>query len=289
MSQIVNYPVYINSKNRLNQNQASNIARFKLTDLVTLQSRKKIWLSVPYVFIPPTWLNIWSYNDTVTIYEAMYPGYSSVLSYLVTIPDGNYDINTFGVALTTAMTAQSAISGYALTYSYSYNSGTGALTIFIVGSPGNRTFTYSFTTNDLKNFLGFNDTYDNLTVPFPPLLNPPQPNYSYTSPGPVNFQASVPAVYIRATILNTNTVYDTNDPSQIGDIIKIVPIKGGPFSVIQLNEFEGLDQQRLEVSNNLTNTQIQFTLTTDDPNQLVQLSDYDWQMLLLVQYTREIK
>ena len=235
MTQIVNYPVHINSKNRLNHNQSANRSIFKLTDLVTLQSRKKIWLSVPYVFIPPTWLNIWSYNNSLIINEAMYPGYTGVLTYTVTIPPGNYDINTFATALTTAMTNQSAISGYSLTYGYSYNNGTGKLTIFIVGSPGNRTFSYTFIQNDLKNFLGFDDSYDNLTVPFPPQLTPPQPNYSYTSPDPVNFQASVPAVYLRASILNSNSTYDTNDPSQIGDILRIIPITGGSFSVIQLN------------------------------------------------------
>jgi len=289
MSQIVNYPVYINSKNRINQNQPSNIARFKFTDLVTLQSRKKIWLSVPYVFIPPTWLNIWSYNNTVTIYEATYPGYTGVLSYLVTIPAGNYNVDSFGLALTSAMTAESASVGYGLTYGYTYNAGTGTLTIFIVGSPSNRSFTYSFTTNDLKNFLGFNDSYDNLTVPFPAQLSPAQPNYSYTSPNPVNFQAAVPAVYIRTTILNSNTTYDTNIQGLAGDIIRIVPIEGDTFSVIQMNNFQGLDQQRLEVTNNLMNTDVIFSLTTDDPNQAIQLSGYDWQMELLVQYTRETK
>ena len=296
-SEIINYPVYFNSADRLNQNDPSYKATFKIQDLVNLNSRKKAYLSMPYVTIPPTYYIITNQNNSVIVNESTYPAVA-VLTYKVTVPPGNYGISDFITALTSAMTAKSATSGYSLTYSGSYNPTTGQETIFISSpaSDPNHTFSYTFVglNQDLKVFMGFNEqNYDNITVGFPALLTPAQPNYSYTSPNPVNFTASIPSIYIRINIFRTDTCYDTSDGGALegssGDIIQVVPINVNGLSTINLNTgYEGIDQKRILVSN-ILNSNITFTLTGADSNFPVNLNNYDWQGVLMVQYTLENK
>lgn len=292
--EIINYPVYFNSADRLNQSDPSYKATFKIQDLINLNSRKKAWLSMPYVTIPPTFNIISNLNNTIIVNESTWPSIS-IMTYTVTIPPGNYGISDFITALTGAMTTASAASGYGLTYSGVYNSGQGTLTISISGMDPSHTFTWTFldTNRDLKNFLGFNNSYDNITVPFPALLTPAQPNYSYTSPNPVNFSASIPSIYVRINIFRTDTCYDTSDGSRLegssGDIIQIVPITSNGFSQATLIEgYQGIDQKRILVSN-ILNSNITFTLTGADNNFPVNLNGYDWQGVLMVQYTSETK
>lgn len=295
-SEIINYPVYFNSADRLNQNDPTYKATFKIQDLVNLNSRKKAYLSMPYVAIPPTFYIITTQNNTITVNETTWPAIS-VLTYTVTIQPGNYSISDFITILTATMTEQSALFGYALTYGGSYNSATGRMSIFISlpANDPNHSFSYTFQGSnvDLKNFMGFNNTFDNITVPFPALLTPPQFNYSYTSPNPVNFAASLPSIYVRINIFRTDTCYDTSDPGALegsaGDIIQVVPITSNGFSQTSLLAgYEGIEQKRIQVSN-ILNSNITFTLTGADNNFPVNLNGYDWQGVLMIQYTSENK
>ena len=295
-SEIINYPVYFNSADRLNTNDPSYKATFKIQDLINLNSRKKAYLSMPYVTIPPTFYIISNQNNSVIVNESTYPAVS-IRTYTATIAPGNYGISDFITALTTSMTNASAISGYGLTYAGTYNAGTGTLTIYI-SSPAtdpSHTFTYTFlgSNQDLKNFMGFNNSYDNFTVTFPALLTPAQPNYSYTSPNPVNFSSTIPSIYVRINIFRTDTCYDTSDPGSTegsaGDIITIVPITSNGFSQpTLLAGYQGIDQKRILVSN-ILNSMITFTLTGADNGFPVNLNGYDWQGVLMVQYTSESK
>ena len=290
----VNYSVNINSKDRINAVDPPGIATFKINDLINLNSRKRAYLTMPYVNIPPTWLNVTASNNTVTVHESTWPAIA-VLSYLVTIPTGNYAVAGFINALTSAMTSMSAISGYALTYTGSYNASTGLETIQITPANPTHTFTYEFNTtinNDLKPFMGFSSFWNGVGVPFPLNQTPAQPNsYTFISPDVVNFSAVMPAVYVRCSIYRTDTCYDTSDGpgGSGGDILAIVPITGNAFSQITLlNGYEGIEDKRVEV-NNILNSNITFTLTSDDKNFILDTAGWDWQAVLLIEYSRESK
>ena len=89
---LVNYPVLISSKNRSNKNEISSKMRIKITDLINLQSRKSVYVSVPYCHFPPTWYNITSKNNSLTVIEATNL-FASPNSLTVSIPPGNYNVN----------------------------------------------------------------------------------------------------------------------------------------------------------------------------------------------------
>lgn len=290
----VNYEVNINSKDRTNQQDPSYRATFKITDLVNLNSRKRAYISMPYVNIPPTWYNVNSQNNTIIVNESTWPAIA-VLTYTVTIPKGNYDVSSFISTLTSAMTAQSLISGYALTYGGSYDNSSGRETINITPADPAHTFSYTFSDSlntDLKAFMGFGSEWNSLTLPFPLNQIPPQANsYTNVSPDPVNFSASIPAVYVRCSIFRQDSCYDTSDGvgGSSGDILQIVPILGNGFSQIVLaNGYEGIDDRRVEVSN-ILNSEITFTLTSDDKNFFIDLGPWNWQAVMLIQYSRETK
>lgn len=282
---LVNYPLIINSKNRINQDRPSSSSTFKITDLTNMQSKKNIFVSVPYVHIPPTWYNITSKNNSLTVIEATNL-YANPNPLTVSIPPGNYNVNSLMSALTSALTTASIASAvYSNTYTASYNSSTGKMTISI-GVSAVKTFTYEFVVNDLKNFIGFDNSYNDLTVPFPAQLTPAQNLNTYESPNPVNFINNIPALYIRSNILKTNSAYDTSTDSLISNVLKIVPITGSGLSEITLNSYEGLESQRFELTPYIFNSDITFTLTTDDRNNLVDLNGYDWEIILLIQYSK---
>jgi hypothetical protein len=290
----VNYPVIINSKDRLNQQQPSYRASFKVADLINLNSKKRAYISMPYVNIPPTWKNISSQNNSIIVNESTYPTVA-VRTYTVSIPVGNYSVADFINALTVAMTVQSAISGYSLTYTGSYNNSTGQETIQITPNDANHTFSYTFSNTlntDLKAFMGFDGEFNGITLPFPLSQSPPQPNnYTIISPDAVNFSASIPAVYVRCSIYRSDTCYDTSDGlnGSSGDILQIVPIKGNGYTQIILdNGYEGVENRRVEVTN-ILNSDITFTLTSDDKNFFVDLGSWNWQAVMMIQYSRETK
>lgn len=290
---LVNYTINLNSKDRLNQTgsgSSSNNPIFNIKDLINANSKTKLYLSVPYVTIPPTFYNIDNNNHFITIVEDTYP-LSSAMTYDIVLPNGNYNVSNFITALTGAMTAKSATDGYVNTYTGTYDPATGKLTISIVGSPGNRTFTYTFkdgNNTDLKCFMGFNphDYSDGVTVPFPADLSVPQPNYSYTSPNSVNFTDSIQSIYVRSNISRSSAGYSSENANST-DIMKIVPITGNGFSQSTLSSFEGLPDQKIQFSNVLNNN-IGFRLT-NQYNQLIDLQNYDWSMVLLCQYENIIK
>lgn len=286
---LVNYTINLNSKDRLNAIDPSNSPIFIVRDLININSKMKAYLSVPYVTLPPTFYNVDNNNHYLTVIEDTYP-LSSDMTYDITIPNGNYSVSNFITALTGAMTAKSATDGYVNVYTGTYDPATGKLTISIVGSPGNRTFTYTFRSGDnkdLKCFMGFNPhDYDGVTVPFPASLTVPQPNYSYTSPNSVNFTDSVQAIYVRCNISRSTSGYSTENGNST-DIMKIVPITNNGFSQSVLSSFEGMPDQKIKYENFLNN-QMSFRLT-NQYNQLIDLQNYDWSMVLLCQYENIIK
>lgn len=289
MINLVNYVININTSNRTNSNDSSSNSTFTIRDLINLNSKTKSYLSVPYVNIPPTFYNIDNNNHFMTIIEDTYPT-GTPMEYDITIPNGNYSVSNFITAITGAMTAESAISGYVLTYTGNYDPATGKLTISIVGNPGNRTFTYSFTSGnntDLKAFMGFNPhDYQGISVPYPANLSPAQLNYSYTGPNSVNFTDSIQAIYLRCNMSRSNGSYST-DENNSSDIMRIIPVTGNGFSQTVLSTFEGIPDQKISCYN-ILNNKITFTLT-NQYNQLIDLQNYDWSMILLCQYENSIK
>lgn len=291
----VNYPVNLNSKDRANTQDPSYKATFKIQDLINLNSKKRAYISMPYVNIPPTWKNISSQNNSLIVNESTFP-VILVRTYTIRIPVGNYNVADFINALTTAMTAQSLISGYGLTYAGSYNVSTGQETIMISPPDPNHTFSYTFSdtlNTDLKAFMGFDSEFNSLTLPFPLSQSPPQPNnYTIISSDAVNFSGSIPAVYVRCSIYRSDTCYDTSDGNNggsSGDILQIVPISGNGFTQIVLDDgYEGIENKRVEVSN-ILNSNITFTLTSDDNQFFIDLGSWDWQAVMLIQYSRETK
>jgi hypothetical protein len=284
MSDLQNYQVRINSSFRTNQNQNNNISSFKITDLINIQSRKKVLLACPYANFPGTWYNITSRNNSFTLIEATNT-FTGSISLPVSIPPGNYGITQFISALTTAMTAASTTAGiYNNTYSGSYNQSTGQLTITI-GASGVKTFTYSFTNNGFNNFMGFNNSYSNISVPFPAQLTPPQNLNSYTSPNPVYF--SPLSLYIRINALRSDSSYDTQTNNN-NNILKVIPITtNGLSNIITGNGFawEDLESQRIEITNNLFNGQINFQIT-DEYGNLFDFNGYEWDLILQVYYSK---
>ncbi len=285
---LLNYNVYIDSKYRLDKNSSTSLSTFKVEDLINLNSKRKAYISMPYAVLPPTIANIWSVNNTLTVTEDANPPVSPS-TFTVTIPKGNYNVNSFIVALTTALTTASTAFGYSNTYNGAYDSDTGKLTISLVGNPGNRTFTYTFLGDnlDLHGFLGFNSTYDNISVPFPADLIPAQPNYSYTSPNVVNFANALASIYIHCNIFRQNACYDISENNS-GDILKIINVSSNGFSSVVLdNGFQGLPDQKIEI-NNIFNSIIFFRIT-NQLNQIIDLDGWNWQGTILVQYSSEIK
>lgn len=282
--ELVNYPIRLNSKYRYNNTQNNNISIFKITDLINANSRKKIFVSCPYINCPGTWYNITSKNNSFTLVEADNT-YAGAVNISITIPEGNYGVSDFISTLTSAMTAGSLAQGtYINTYTGSYNSSTGKLTISI-GASAVKTFTYTFSDNGFNQFMGFNSTYANLSVPFPAQLTPPQNLNSYQSPNPVYFRPL--SLYVRVNVLRSDSSYDI-ETNNNNNILKIVPIfSNGLSNIISQNGFsyESLESQRIEITNNLFNGFIQISLT-DEYNNLYDFNGYEWDMLLQVQYSK---
>lgn len=284
-----NYSIHLNSKDRLNKNDDTNVCRFKISDLINFQSKKYVYLSPQTVIIPPTIYNVTNKNHNLEFLEDTVPSSGPLISN-IDIPIGNYNINTFITALTTSL---STTSPYGLTYSGQYDSTTGKLRIFLVPSTLLFTFTWSFQgqNEDLMNFMGFNESYNNTTVPFPALLTPAQPVDSYTSPNPVNFTEASPAIYIRSNITKIDTAYDVSNNKPNGgssDIMAIIPIYSNGFSQIQWQQMDGIPERRFIINSSQLNNFITFTLTSDDNNELIDLNGFDWQMVIQMNYSDQI-
>ena len=75
--------------------------------------------------------------------------------------------------------------------------------------------------------------------------------------------------------------------------MKIIPITSNGLSQISTAGgnygYEGLESQRIEISPNLLNGFIQFSLTTKIRKEIVDLNGYEWQMVMLVQYSKDQK
>jgi hypothetical protein len=277
---LVNYFINVNSKNRISPltNSPSDY-RVYVQDLINLRSKRDVYVTPVYVYIPPTWYNITSKNNKIIVVENTAPA-TVALTFTVTIPQGNYNVNDFITALTTQMTAQSALFGYTQTYTGTYNSATGFITI--TQTTPAHTFTYQFGDNgtDLAPFLGFSFEFQNQTY-----VNP---NTGFVvSPDVVNFTSTIPSVYIRSNFYRMNSGYDTNEStSGVGgasDVLCVVPILNNGFSAITWEQYNGIPDRRIKV-NGLLNQQLNLKLTTDDPSNIIDLNGSDWQMTLLVQY-----
>lgn len=278
---LVNYFVNINSKDRLAPlTTTSSKFNVQVQDIINLNSKKNVYLTPVYANIPPTWYNITTVNNKIVVIENTNPA-TIALTFTVTIPPGNYDIGSFMAALSAAMTAQSAISGYSQTYTSSYNSSSGTITV--TQTTPAHTFTFSFGpyNTDLAPFLGFGREWANLTY-----VNP---NIGFVvSPDVVNFTETMPAVYIRSNVYRMKSGFDTADNTQnmLGgpsDILVILPITNNGFNAVVWQEFEGIENRRIKV-NNVLNQNMTFTLTSDDPNFIVDLHGSDWQLTCLIQY-----
>jgi hypothetical protein len=277
---LVNYFININSKNRISPltNSPSDF-RVNVQDLINLKAKRDVYVTPVYVYIPPTWYNVTSKNNKIVVVENTAPA-TVALTFIVTIPEGNYNVTDFLSALTGEMTAQSALFGYIQTYTGAYNSASGFITI--TQTTPAHTFTYQFgdVGSDLAPFLGFGSEYQNQTY-----ANP------YTgfviSPDVVNFTSTIPSVYIRSNFYRMNSGYDTNESnSGLGgpsDILCVVPIVNNGFSSIIWEQYEGIQDRRIKVSG-LLNQQLNLKITTDDPSNIIDLNGSDWQITLLVQY-----
>lgn len=277
---MVNYPIHINSKDRINQQDPTNTVTVTIKDLINERARKKIFLTLNYASIPPTVYNVTSRNNTVIVNEDTIPS-TAVVTYTATIPAGNYNISTFITALSGAMTAQSASAGYSNVYTGTYDTVTGQLTISIIGSPANRNFTYTFfnSNNCLMSFMGFSPEWENITVV------QPSPNfYEFASFDPVNFVVQT-SIYLRCSIWKNDSGYNTSDSAGATNILGIIPIFSNGFSQIVYDlGNQGIPDRKIELSNVL-NQNITFTLT-DQNNVLIDLNNYDWQLVLMLQYEK---
>jgi hypothetical protein len=286
-----NYTVNINSKDRINFNDPSSIVKIQVRDLINLNSRKATYLSVPQIIIPPTINNISASikNNTLEVIENTVPPGPS-LSYTITFPDGNYNQTTFSNQLVSLLNAGSAGSGYAQTYNTSYDTSTGKMTVFIVGLPPGFVFSFSFNgfNGTIGEMLGFpNHIYTDVST---------SSTNSLTGPNVVNF-AYPQAIFLRSNKMRVDGNYDSSSGNQnigfqgargaTGDIFKVLPIYNNGFSSVIQDRFEGLPDQRLDISN-LINSTLEFRLT-DQFNNLIDLNNYDWMMTLLIQYSKEIK
>lgn len=271
---LTNYCININSKDRTNQQDDTNKPSFIIRDLINERGYKKSYLSMPYATFPPTIYNITTKNNTLTVVENTTP-VTIALTFVVTIPAGNYNISSFITALTTAMTAQSALFGYVNTYTGTYDGVTGKLTISIVGLPVNRQFTYTLFTipTSLMQFLGFNRSYENITVAN--LTN------TLTGPFPVNF-ITQSSIFVRCSIWRNNTSYDTSDQNGSSNIMAQIPITGNGFNqVVYLNGYEGVPDKKIEIEN-VMNSTVTFFIT-DEYNNLIDMNGWDWQAQLMFQ------
>ena len=246
MSIISNYQINLNSLNRSNYYATnSNNCRFKIQDVITFQNKKKIYLTLPRLTLPPTIYNISSLsgNNSLIFTEDTVPS-TTPLTMTVSIPSGNYTVASFITALSLAMTTASASLGYGQTYTGSYNTTTGQITMSMVGSPAGfmiKAYTFLGQDQDLKQFLGFNAQYNNTTI-----VNPTA-SYSFVGFGPANF-ASPDSIFVRCSIVRTDASYDTNTQNNnIGgpsNILRVIPITGNGFNQINYDDWEGIEAIR---------------------------------------------
>jgi hypothetical protein len=289
---LINYTVSINSKDRLNANEDSSFIRILVKDLININSRKSTFLSLSQLILPPTINNVSSKigNNTLEITENTIPS-TIPLTYTITFPDGNYNQSTFSNNLVSLLNAGSAGSGYAQTYSTSFDSETGKITLSMVGLPVGFTFAITFNgpSQVLNEFMGFpNREYTDFTVQAvnAQIISAKAVNYAYPQ-----------AIYLRSNKMRIDGNYDTSLGNQntgqegnrggTGDILKIIPIESNGYSSVIYNRTEGIPDQRLDISNLLNGT-MELRLT-DQFNNLIDLNNYDWIATLLVQYSREAK
>jgi len=278
---LVNYFVNINSKDRISPATTnSNEFSVQIQDIINLNSKRTVYLTAVYANIPPTWYNITTQNNSITVIENTDP-LTVALSYVATIQPGNYNINDFMTALTAEMTAQSALFGYTKIYTATYNAAVGYMTI--TQTVAGHTFTFSFNAynTDLAPFLGFGREWVNLTYVNPQIG-------AITSPDVVNFAESIPAIYIRSNMCRMQSGFDTSDSNtnMLGgpsDILAILPIENNGFSSIIYKNYEGIPDRRIKV-NNVLNQNMTFKLTSDDPNFKIDLNGSDWTLTLIIQY-----
>lgn len=286
MTTLVNYYVNLNSKDRLNRDQTSpSDFAIQIKDIINLKSRKLVYVCPIRACIPPTWYIVNQYNNTMMIVENTVPSTIAKL-YTVTLTQGNYDVNTFMSAFTSAMTAQSAILGYAQTYSATYSNITGKITI-TNANPLNFTFTFvlGMAGDDLGAFLGFSAKWANTGY-----LNP---NTGFiVSPDVVDFTTAIPAIYIRSNLYRIGTGYDTSqgvinfDGSALGassDILAIINVTQNGFQNVIYDNSESVPDRRVKVIEPF-NQFLQLKLTSDDYNQIINLNGSDWCLTLLFQY-----
>jgi hypothetical protein len=291
-TELQNYTINVNSKDRVNVNSPSSYVQLLIRDLINLNSKKATYLSVTQVILPPTMNNISSalQNNMLLVTENTVP-VTTPRQYTITFPNGNYNQTTFAAELVLLLNAGSAASGYAQTYNVTYDQVSGKYTIFMVGLPAG--FTFAFTFEDLmgtiNEMLGFpNHTYNMFTViaTGPTLISANSINFAYPQ-----------AVFLRTNKMKVDGNYNSSSGNPAngfeasrgatGDILKVIPISSNGFSSVIYDIFSGVPDQRLDISN-LINSTLEFRLT-DQFGTLIDLNNYDWMMTLVVQYSREIK
>jgi hypothetical protein len=292
-SELQNYTVNINSKDRINVNDPSSSVKILIRDLINLNSKKATYLTVSQIILPPTLNNISAQigNNVLTVTEDTVPS-TVPLTYNIVFPDGNYSQSSFANALVILLDDNSALSGYAQTYQTTFDSASGKMSVNMTGHPAGFTFAFTFdgTNGAINEMLGFpNHTYQNFTVvpnAFRNLISSNAVNYAYPQ-----------AVFLRTNKMKVDGNYDSSSGNPLngnegsrgatGDILKVVPIYTNGFSSIIYNSFEGFPDQRLDISN-LINSTLEFRLT-DQFGTLIDLNNYDWVMTLNIQYSKEIK
>ena len=165
-------------------------------------------------------------------------------SYLITIPEGNYDVYD----LINQMKTQFSNNGH--TFSITFNINNGLLTF------SHLTLPFSFLANStLKEIIGFSSAISSVSN-------------IMTLPYPLNLLGT-----LKLKIISKNLITDNYD-SGIADLLEVIPVNTGPFNLITFDNYNHINLLKTTKIDN-----IDFQIL-DSFNRFIDFNNQNWSITL---------
>ncbi len=268
--------IILNSKRGTKIGDLDGHKFFDLDTAISARKNEKILLYLKKAFIPFSFycLSASQKNNKLDVKEIQ--GGGSELSYTITIPDGNYNINELLTNLKTQMEAASSSGGFSYTYTFTYEDATNKITMRIntgtdIGSTNLLFSTGTNKNNSCSNLLGFSRDSD---VSF------------NQSSGGISDKVCDMADGLDSLHLKSNLVGD-NIQSTIGAInggeLLIIPVNLLPNSILYFDEGENPFKHQLVMT---TFKQIEIKFTDNNDN-IVDFNDIPYTLIIIVEFIKD--
>jgi len=258
--------VVLNSKNGTDLNNLDGHKIYLLEQEISSRKDERLLLFLKKVFLPFSFYTL-SSSQKNNILDITETNSSGSITYFITIPDGNYNINDLIITIKSLLEATTQKN---FKYTITYNKSTGKVSFKILSgtSPTNATLLFSSGGNSkfsVRNILGFNETDVSFTT-----------SSSTTSQKIVDMADGLDSIHIKSNLVGSN-IRSTN--AEGGELL-LVPVDLEPFSIIYFDE-GGLPFKHLLSQENIKRIEIKMTDANDN---IIDFNQIPYTLILQVEF-----